>query len=457
MPRYEGCDVILNRFSAILLIIIGTFCLSGCASQGNAEESEFHLSKQEREAYEELVDNTLYQLYWRYDADTLSFFRGTVPENTPENEDLFLASEDVGFSMRQDAGKEAVTATVDLLHYNGDKAGRAYFYFTRRNVSGVYYVGGYDDSNHSLNVRNLFLADGKFTEFESDAEIPHEGYTVKNAVFPVDGFIDSGVNSRGQRLIAAVDNGNIIIYRYAQNFARLRTLYCNTGDMVATGVTFLEDGSLAVLIGSVIVEGEGEGQTIYTKSEKVVFYNGSFSKTGEELPLISSEYICVAADGADLVLNDGRILEYYDRPEGQWTKKKQYFLEHGITDFHIVDLDGNGIMEYIMTDGLDLYLYHKTEKGFTRIWSTHLGVASLTGAIYSGDLNKDGIKEIYICDTTGTVIRYVLTPDGLRSRNEGVEYGDRIYPLDYNMDGTDDYVRLNDVEKLECSVYIGIP
>ena len=189
---------------------------------------------------------------------------------------------------------------------------------------------------------------------------------------------------------------------------------------------------MAVLLSRLEPKGEGEGKTVNVASEKLVFLNENLAKSGEEMKLSSEEYTCVAADGSSLVLANGGILEYYEKTDGGWTKQKQFFLNHGVTQFHAEDLDGNGVMEYLMTDGLDLYLYHKTKTGFTKVWSTHLGVESLTGAIYTGDLNQDGVKEVYICDITGTTIRYVLTKNGLMSHNEDIEYGDRIYAMDFD-------------------------
>ena len=116
------------------------------------------------------------------------------------------------------------------------------------------------------------------------------------------------------------------------------------------------------------------------------------------------------------------------------------------------DLDGNGVKEYLMSDGMDLYLYQKNDNNFRKIWSTHLGVESLYGPITSGDLNGDGVKEVYVCDMTGTTIRYLLTEKGLRSSNEDIVYGQCIYPYDLNSDGLDDYWLVTDIEERNGSL-----
>ena len=107
-----------------------------------------------------------------------------------------------------------------------------------------------------------------------------------------------------------------------------------------------------------------------------------------------------------------------------------------------------------MTDGFDLYMYRKTLMGYINIWRTHITVENFTVYIYSGDLNDDGIKEIYISDITGTAVRYVLTEKGLITRNEDIEYGNNIYSGDFNGDGKDDYIKMFFGEKVEQTMYI---
>ena len=97
-----------------------------------------------------------------------------------------------------------------------------------------------------------------------------------------------------------------------------------------------------------------------------------------------------------------------------------------------------------MTDGMDLYVYHNTGGSMKRIWSTHLGVENFYGPITSGDLNGDGVKEIYACDTTATTIRYVLTEKGLQTENEDIDYGQCIYPCDFDGNGKTDYWLVQD-------------
>ena len=97
-------------------------------------------------------------------------------------------------------------------------------------------------------------------------------------------------------------------------------------------------------------------------------------------------------------------------------------------------------------------MYQKNDNNFRKIWSTHLGVESLYGPITSGDLNGDGVKEVYVCDMTGTTIRYLLTEKGLRSSNEDIVYAQCIYPCDLNGDELDDYWLVTDIEERNGSL-----
>lgn len=431
---------------------MAVFLFSGCGHAEDDQEQTFTLSKEQRKEYKEEIDQVLYDFYWRYDGDSLLFFSGVVPEKKPENEAVFLASQDAGYLLKNYAGKDAVVATVKLQHFNGDKAGLAYFYFVKNRLAGVYYSGGYQNENYSLKIRNLYLAKGDFTKYETDSSMAN--FKEQKTANLTNGFVSTGFDSKGSRLAASIMNGKVVIYRYGSSFYRYRILYAGNG-LNITSATFLPEngGQMAVLAGKVITQGQEEGETSYIASEKVVFYNDQFQKS-QEMELPSADYTCVASDDEKLVLANGNILEYYNQVEGKWQKERQYFLKHGVTDFHIADLDGNGVKEYLLTDGLDLYLYHKTEGGFIRIWSTHIGIETLTGTIYTGDLNQDGVKEIYICDNTGTTIRYILTETGLRSRNEDIEYGEHFYVADFNGDQKDDYIEITDIEKMDCKAWI---
>ena len=424
--------------------------LTACTDNREEETEVFSISEETATEYEEKVDKLLYDNYWRYDSSSISFFKGIVPENTEQNKAMFASSTAMGLNMENNAGKEATVATALLLYYNGETAGLLYCYFVRDRLVGAYYVGGYDNGIYSLEDRNLFLADGHFSKYETDA--PFAEFHGKKSTFPSEGFCDIGQDAQGNALAANIsEDGRLSLYRYRNYFSRYRNIYLQRG-LVVESAAFLDEG-MAVILSRLITEGAEESENTHTSSEKLVFLNRNFALTAESIDLSHGTYTCVGFDGTELFLMNNKTLECYKREEQGWTLCNQYYLEHGASYIHITDLDGDGTLEYLITDGFDLYLYHKTEVGLIKIWSTHLGIKSIESSIYTGDLNRDGIKEIYVCDTTGTAMRYILTPKGITIKNDDIVYGQMIYAMDLNGDGIDEYVGIDNIEDSNTMIY----
>ena len=144
----------------------------------------------------------------------------------------------------------------------------------------------------------------------------------------------------------------------------------------------------------------------------------------------------------------------YEEKDGSWQNTGTRKLRHQVTQCHITDLDGDGVKEYILTDGMDLYVYHAVNDSFRKLWSTHVGVENFYGPLMSGDLNGDGVQEIYACDTTATTIRYILTEKGLKTANEDIQYGQCIYPCDFDGNGREDYWFVADNEDRRGQLYL---
>lgn len=432
----------------ICMAAVLALVLCGC---GAKEEAALALTAEQQEKYTQMIDDVTEEFYWNYDKDSLVFSEGTVPENTEENQRLFEASADCEYGLSSKAGTQAVMATAALLHYNGDVAGQMVCYFTGSTLSGIYYQGGYDNGYYSLKERNPFLLDGGFTAYEAWSGMS-QAFQQTPASFPAAGFLSLGKDQEGNVLSVSIEDGALQIYRYRQNALRLwRTLTFGSG-LEATSAVFLDgEGAsrLAVLLSSITENGEGEGEHTFARSEKIVFYDENMQLTEEEIPLDSVRAGALAWDEGQLLLSVDQSIQFYQKGENGWERKNVFRLKHQVDYIHITDLDGNGTKEYLMSDGMDLYLYHRSGDSFRQIWSTHLGVESLYGAIASGDLNGDGVKEVYVCDMTGTTIRYILTEEGLRSSNEDIAYGQCIYPCDLNHDGLDDYWLIADGESRE--------
>ena len=318
-----------------LLLGVCLFCMTGCSEE--EMDQGLSLSAREQEAYIKQIDAVMDEFYWSYDKDSLAFRGGEVPQDSQENTRLFSASQDIGYSLKSDAGSENVTATAELLHYNGDVAGEVNCIFVNNHLSGVYYIGGYDDEAYSLRERNPFLAKGDFTVYENWAGMNTQ-YRELNGSLPEDGF----VTKSGSGMVASIQNGKVELYHLSGSvISRKRTL-TPEGGLTAVSAAFVEDGEedlLAVLLADV-KEVDSEGEPIFKRSEKVVFYNSSLQVVSE-IPLESEGCTALGFESGKLFLFINQVMETYEVGEAGWTRTKRESLRHRVTQCHITDLDGN--------------------------------------------------------------------------------------------------------------------
>ena len=67
-----------------------------------------------------------------------------------------------------------------------------------------------------------------------------------------------------------------------------------------------------------------------------------------------------------------------------------------------------------------------------------MSIDSYEKYISAADLNNDGVKEIYVYDSTGTTSKYIISKNGLSTGNDDIDYGQRWYISDFNADGKSD-------------------
>jgi hypothetical protein len=430
-----------------LLLGLCLFCMTGCSNEKT--DQNISLSAAEQEAYIKQIDEVMDEFYWSYDKDSLTFHGREVPEDNQDNALIFSASQDAGYSLKAVSGSQSVTATAALLHYNGDEAGEVNCVFINGQLTGVYYIGGYNNEAYSLRERNPFLANGNFTAYENWTGMNTQ-YDEHSGNLPADGF----VTKNPQGVVASIQDGRVELYRlYGSSISRLRIITPQRG-LEAVSATYVENGEEELLAVLLTEKTEGDaGEEAIGGAEKVVLYDSAFQPVAE-IPLENGGCSALVSENGKLFMFADQAMETYEMEEDGWHRTRRESLRHRVTQCQIADLDGNGETEYLLTDGMDLYVYHHLETGLLKLWSTHLGVESLYGALYSGDLNGDGVKEVYICDATGTTIRYILTARGLRSSNEDIQYGQAIYPCDWNGDGVDDYWNISGGEDGGGSLFL---
>ncbi len=421
------------------------FILSGCSEGTDNTETVFSLTSEQQDTYSSLIEEELNSFYWLYDENSLSYYDGRVPDYTEENRALFDASEKSGYDLRNYCGREAVVYSADLTHFNSEKAGIVYFYFIRNNIVGLFYNPAANPEKFlDLNTRNAFTPEADFIKYESESQ--YTGFTGEALDGLNEGFCSSYVYDGGSFIMEMTDSG-INIYRYRGGaIRRHRTISSSQLEyMRPISSAFSPEGGIAVIVGEVINGSEGDDSQRLS-SRKVLFFDSSFNKLSFEIELVTGTYSCVSFAKGDLVLLNDKNTELYRNSEERYEKYFSYYTNIQATDFKEADIDKNGENEYIITDGKDIYIYKINDGSMECLWRTNVSADCYYGYIYTGDLNRDGVDEIYICDSTGTVIRYVLQEDSLVSRNEDITYGQRIYACDFDGDGNDDYIFYNGEE-----------
>ena len=435
-----------------LTALLSLMLLCGCGAE---EEKLFSLTAEEQQNYTETIDSVMEEFYWDYDRASLTFGAAVVPEDTEGNARLFAASNACEYDLQKKAGQDAVLAEASLLHYNGDGAGTLQCWFVGGSLSGVAYSGGYDKEHYSLKERNPFLADGGFQAYENWTG-KGNAFAEGNGEFSPEGITSVGKDAEGNTLAVSIQNGAAAVYRYKGGLSRYRNFSYGNG-LEATSATFLSEGDvrLAVLVSSIEENSEEDGNMVYSRGERIMLYDENLQVAGE-ISLEEASCTAIGAEKDKLYIFNDQDMDVYEKGEEDWSMVASRRLKHPVTQFHGADLDGDGNVEYIMTDGMDLYVYHTAGGSMRRIWSTHLGVENFYGPITTGDLNGDGVKEIYACDTTATTIRYVLTEKGLQSENEDIEYGQCIYPCDFDGNGKTDYWFVKDNIDRQGQLYLAV-
>ncbi|MFI3173684.1 MAG: VCBS repeat-containing protein [Bacillota bacterium] len=463
-----------KKIGGLCCVLALLFMLVGCDEV--VEEVAFHLTPEQQTNYTTQIKSAIEAHYWQYDRDSLSFSEMQLPEVLSETTDIVVASAQADYALQRYAGQSGVKATATLLHHNNDTAGTAEFLFVRDTLVAVYYRGGYDYSVYSLKERNPFLYDGGFVAYENWTGIQGE-YDPLQGEFPENEIVITGKNDASSDILLDVDTHTLQSFgQLGSRFSSLNQVKLDEGHefLGATFVQFGKETLLAVLLRmedfvtlrNEVISLDDEGESVVTFEEeqvlrdveKVFFYDSDLRFVAEVF-LDSADYTCIASDDETLLLFSSRTMEFYSivlDEVGKYTMElmDRAVMRTTVKQCHVVDIDGNGEKEYMMSDGLDFYMYQHKGAGLLKIWSTHLGVESLYGTITSGDLNGDGVQELYINDATGTTIRYILTEKGLMSSNADILYGQSIVPCDVNGDGLWDYWNSVEGEDVEDALFV---
>lgn len=435
-------------------IFIAALMLCGCSSASDGDGSQaFSISEEKESSYSAQIESAMNSFYWRYDSDSLSYDSGTVPEDEYSLE----CSARSGYNLASEKGHDCIVATADLLYFNREIAGTVYFYFTGNDLAGLYYIPSGSDEPCSMHVRNAYLVSSPFTSAETDAE--EAEYTVKSTSrISSEGIFDT-VTLDGVSYCILTDGISLTITEGAsESYFRTRKEidFSRDGLLPVSAVFINGTTEMAVLYG--VETYSEEGAVPITVPQKIVFFDSDFNITESEIITDGSDVYSVGYDSGCLLVARSRSIDSYPLTgTAAGAKEASYYVGKSVTGMKITDLDGDGETEFIFTDGMDIFIFHRVNSVFKCVWSTHLSIESFEKYIYTGDLNHDGIEEIYVFDSTGTTSKYEIGENGLYTSNENIDYGQRYHVADFNGDGADDCLIISgaDVNTQELRIFNG--
>lgn len=421
--------------------------LSGCGSN-NTDDNIFSVSANAKAEYLTAISDCLKPYNHRYNPDAINFNSVSLPAKT---DNFFAAMETVtsdgGIALKPHAGKSVVEAAVELEHINGDNTGTAHFYFDGNKLLGGYYV--YKNSYYSLSTINPFEDKSVFNQFENTAASRQfEKTELKKSL--------GNVLAVQKGIIAGVQEDNTIFYFNSQDDFRVLSKADYTGyGRVPLDITLGDDFG-AILLGEPVKvqQNEDENEVSDTvaeppaKSVAVVMTDGKGKPVGSAIATSVGSYTSIAQSGDRLFLARDKSIDEFIYKNNKPEKISTYVLDHYISSMRIADLDGNSTPEFILSDGGSIYIYEKTST-FNPVWRSSSYLSSIDGIITSGDLNGDGIKELYVTDSIGITARYILTNQGFKISGGGIVSGtaQRYVVADFNGDGKDDYMIVPEEEK----------
>lgn len=135
-----------------------------------------------------------------------------------------------------------------------------------------------------------------------------------------------------------------------------------------------------------------------------MLYDSRLNVAGE-IPLEGELCTALGAEDGRLYLFIDKNMEIYEEKDGSWQNTGTRKLRHQVTQCHITDLDGDGVKEYILTDGMDLYVYHAVNDSFRKL-EYACGRGKLLWPAYERRPEwGSACRKFNACDTTATTIR----------------------------------------------------
>lgn len=444
----KNIGLFIPFFSLIIYLI---FAYGG----SEQEVIEVLFTNEVRDEHKNAAVEIIESYYWKYDETTFDYYMQLIPSKFDEKfYNIHTVCEKSGYNLSDYAGKEALVVSVNLNHYNEEQAGKAYVYFINYEPIATYYEA-LNGKNFALTERNTYLRDTKFLKYETDEK--NINFNQHNTNFAATNIVSDGKDIYENSIFLSIEDDKVNVYKFNNDIYIYKSLSFNYLDMIPISATFYKNNNyegdcVAILLGTYEEIELGESISTQLMSKKIIFLDNNYNILQQEVLLDNEAYSCITFDDGEILLLDNKNLDRYTYDNDSLKKIGNYSLSHGGYSIKIVDLDSNGTKEYLITDGRDFYMYQKTSFGFFNIWKTNISIESINGYIQVADLNNDSVMEIYVQDTTGTTVKYIVTENGLKSQNDDIIFGEKYFVMDFNNDGISDYVSV--IEGYSKALYL---
>lgn len=427
-------------FFYIFIILI----LCGCSIRNTDDNAaKVSLTVEQKTSYREQILKLTQKKSWVLDENII-FTNINLPakvENTHDI-DVLSKSKDIGLDFAKILGKQAIEGVANIKYSTKDVNGAGHFIFYENKLVGAYYtVGNYI---YSLNEKDVFKKDVKWENTED---------TNKKNVFKEtqlqsykelfywcnDGnasYLFSYENNKLKRVV--FDKGQF----YLDKEISLDGLYLT--DMFLKDIDKDKKLELTMLVNNSSKNEEGTSKLLAYEYGDKLKQKYSIDFDG---PMQSIDF-----DGKDLITTSKNRIIMYSLEDGEFKKNFEYNKIGG--KIRIGDIDGSGILRYILVDssGTDIYVFEKTKNELEEIWRSNNTKPQYSLDIQLGDLNGDNVKEIYIKGKDNSTRKVILDKNGFREAKD-IKEGHWYFLLDNNCDGKSEYFDMFNKSKKSIMLY----
>lgn len=432
----------------VVLILLILIIFSGCVKKQAIDKVLVPtLSVEQSNDLKSKIVKIANKKSWIMDQN-INYINLNIPINISNTyySEILDKSKDGGYDFTKYLGKSVVEASVNLKYNNGDVAGLGHFLIFENKIIGAYYITG----NYicSLNEKEVFKKNINWQNIENikkKGEYKELSFAKKENLIYWTKYNDKsylfGYSDDKLKTFSISDNKLII-----NNEITLDGLYLTS--MFLKDVDNDKKAELGLLVST-----NENYKDINSKSKLLIYEYGD--KLNQKYSLsFDMPMWSVDADGQDIIVTSEKSIQMYKAEDGELKKDYAYNKVGGIVK--VDDIDNSGINKFILIDSLgkDIYVFQKNKDGLEEIWRSYNLKAEFSNKIQTGDLNSDGVKEIYVEDIKGNTKKVILMENGFVDQNDGIKQGHKYFVGDFNIDGKYEYFDIFKNKKSEKEKFI---